>query len=201
MRRNNTGAIQMCQIMLHLDNSLPEDTIFTNAARNFSVWLHQFHRYHRFGTQVAPCCGSMGCGMHAAAFARPQARVICIAGDGDFRMIGTELATAVAYGLRIRVPVLNNGMLATIRMHQERHLPGRVSGPDLAALISSPLQNPTVPLPSGSRARRTSPLSQIRAMLRGSLGLAAASLLTQGLRAESSVRILGQNLNDWQGWT
>ncbi|MBI1218596.1 MAG: thiamine pyrophosphate-binding protein [Rhodobacteraceae bacterium] len=134
--RVSPGAIQMCEIMGWLDANLPEDTIYTNGAGNFTVWLHRFHRYRRFGTQVAPICGSMGYGIPAALaakFARPAATVICIAGDGDFQMTCTELATATAHRLKIRVLILNNGMLGTIRMHQERHYPGRVSGTDLAA--------------------------------------------------------------------
>ncbi|WP_028717422.1 thiamine pyrophosphate-binding protein [Paracoccus sp. J39] len=133
--RTSPGAIQMCEIMAWLDESLPEDTIYTNGAGNFTVWLHRFHRYRRFGTQVAPICGSMGYGIPAALaakFARPEASVICIAGDGDFQMTCTELATAAAHGLKIRILILNNGMLGTIRMHQERHYPARVSGTDLA---------------------------------------------------------------------
>ncbi len=134
--REVPGAIQMSHIMKWLDQNLPEDTIYTNGAGNFSVWLHRFHRYRHFGTQVAPICGSMGYGVPAAlaaAFAKPDAKVICIAGDGDFQMTGTELATACAHGLKIRILILNNGMLATIRMHQERHYPARVSGTDLSA--------------------------------------------------------------------
>ena len=134
--RQSPGSIQMCEIMGWLDANLPDDTIYTNGAGNFTVWLHRFHRYRRLGTQVAPICGSMGYGIPAALaakFARPDATVICIAGDGDFQMTCTELATAVAHGLNIRVIIVNNGMLATIRMHQERNYPGRVSGTDLDA--------------------------------------------------------------------
>ncbi len=133
--RKGPGAIQMCEIMSWLDANLPEDTIYTNGAGNFTIWLHRFHRYRKFGTQVAPICGSMGYGIPAALaakFARPEATVICVAGDGDFQMTGMELATATAHGLKIRVLILNNGMLGTIRMHQERNYPGRVSGTDLA---------------------------------------------------------------------
>ncbi|WP_126974629.1 thiamine pyrophosphate-binding protein [Frigidibacter oleivorans] len=133
--RTSPGAIQMCDIVAWLDANLPEDTIYTNGAGNFATWLHRFHRYRRFGTQVAPVCGSMGYGLPAAlaaAFARPGATVVCVAGDGDFQMTGMELATAAAHGLRIRVLILNNGMLGTIRMHQERHYPGRVSATGLA---------------------------------------------------------------------
>ena len=132
--RQSPGTIQMCEIMGWLDDNLPEDTIYTNGAGNFTVWLHRFHRYREFRTQLAPICGSMGYGIPAAMaakFARPDSPVICIAGDGDFQMTCTELAVAVAHRLKVRVLILNNGMLATIRMHQERSFPGRVSGTDL----------------------------------------------------------------------
>lgn len=134
--RTSPGAVQLCEIVSWLDDNLPADTIYTNGAGNFTVWLHRFHRYREFGTQLAPICGSMGYGIPAALaaqFARPKAKVICFAGDGDFQMTCTELATAVAHRLRIRILVINNGMLGTIRMHQERHFPGRVAGTDLAA--------------------------------------------------------------------
>lgn len=133
--RKSVGNIQMCEIMKWLDDNVPEDTIYTNGAGNFSVWLHRFHRYRQRGTQVAPICGSMGYGVPAALaakFARPDSTVICIAGDGDFQMSGTELATAMAHKLKIRIIILNNGMLATIRMHQERHYPNRISGTTLS---------------------------------------------------------------------
>lgn len=145
--RTSPGNIQMCEIIKWLDANVPEDTIYTNGAGNFASWLHRFHRYRRYGTQVAPICGSMGYGVPAALaakFARPNSTVICIAGDGDFQMTGTELATAVAHGLKIRILILNNGMLGTIRMHQERHYPERVSGtglakgnPDFTAFVKS----------------------------------------------------------------
>ncbi|SLN23002.1 Acetolactate synthase isozyme 2 large subunit [Aquimixticola soesokkakensis] len=134
--KTSPGAIQMCEIMAWIDAHAPEDTIYTNGAGNFSVWLHRFHRYRQFGTQVAPICGSMGYGVPAALaakFARPDAPVICIAGDGDFQMTGSELATAVAHKLKLKIILLNNGMLATIRMHQEKHFPGRLSGTQLEA--------------------------------------------------------------------
>jgi acetolactate synthase-1/2/3 large subunit len=76
----------------------------------------------------------MGYGLPAAITAKllaPERTVICFAGDGDFLMSGQELATAVQYELPIVVLVVNNGMYGTIRMHQERHYPGRVVGTDL----------------------------------------------------------------------
>ncbi|KMK65173.1 thiamine pyrophosphate-binding protein [Puniceibacterium sp. IMCC21224] len=132
--RKTVGAMQMCEVMTWLDATQPDDTIYTNGAGNFSVWLHRFHRYRQLGTQVAPVCGSMGYGLPAAISAKlhkPDARVICFAGDGDFQMVLAELATAVENDAAVIVLILNNGILGTIRMHQERTYPGRVSGTTL----------------------------------------------------------------------
>ena len=128
------GDIQLGEIMLWLDEQLPADAIFTNGAGNFATWVHRFHQYRRFGSQLAPTSGSMGYGFPAAVAAKivhPDRAVICVAGDGDFLMTGQELATAVHRRLGVIVLLVNNGMYGTIRMHQERHHPGRVIGTDL----------------------------------------------------------------------
>jgi acetolactate synthase I/II/III large subunit len=128
------GTLQMGEIMLWLDEHLPADAIITNGAGNFATWVHRFRRYRRFGSQLAPTSGSMGYGFPAAVAAKivhPDRVVVCVAGDGDFLMTGQELATAVQRRLGIVVLLVNNGMYGTIRMHQERHHPGRVIGTDL----------------------------------------------------------------------
>ena len=102
----------------------------TNGAGNYATWLHRFHRYTRYGTQLAPTSGSMGYGLPAAVGAKrvhPDKTVVCFAGDGCFLMHGQEFATAVQYDLPIIVVLVDNGMYGTIRMHQEKHYPGRVS--------------------------------------------------------------------------
>ncbi|MBN9075261.1 MAG: thiamine pyrophosphate-binding protein [Rhizobiales bacterium 65-79] len=136
------GAVLMGPIMKYLESVLPEDAIITNGAGNYATWIHRFHRFRRFGTQAAPTSGSMGFGTPAAVAAKqlyPDRLVIAFAGDGCFLMNGQEFATAVQYDLPIVVIVVNNGIYGTIRMHQEREYPGRVSGtdirnPDFAAL-------------------------------------------------------------------
>jgi acetolactate synthase I/II/III large subunit len=135
------GALQMGQVMAHLRQVLPVDTVICNGAGNFSVWVHRFWPFRAYGTQLAPTSGSMGYGVPAAVAAKRIYRertVIAFAGDGDFLMNGQEFATAVQYDLPIIVIVLDNGMYGTIRMHQERHYPGRISAtqlknPDFAA--------------------------------------------------------------------
>jgi acetolactate synthase-1/2/3 large subunit len=132
--RAGPGEVQMGDVMAWLRERLPEDAILTNGAGNFSVWAHRFYEFRRFGTQLAPTSGAMGYGLPAAVTAKllhPDRIVVCFAGDGDFLMSGQELATAVQYELPIVVLVVNNGMYGTIRMHQERTYPGRVSGTDL----------------------------------------------------------------------
>ena len=136
------GAVQMGEIIAWLREHLPEDAILCNGAGNYAIWLHRFYQYRRFRSQLAPTNGSMGYGVPAAiaaALAAPGRRVLSFAGDGCFMMNGQELATAIQHDARVIFIVVNNGMYGTIRMHQERHYPGRVSGtalhnPDFAAL-------------------------------------------------------------------
>ncbi|WP_443970871.1 thiamine pyrophosphate-binding protein [Sphingobium sp. CR28] len=136
------GAFQYGEVMGWLRERLPADAILTNGAGNYASWLHRYYRFRAFGTQLAPTSGSMGYGVPAAVIAKrihPDRIVLCLAGDGDFLMNGQEFATACQYGIAIIVLVIDNGMYGTIRMHQERAYPGRVSAtalanPDFAAL-------------------------------------------------------------------
>jgi acetolactate synthase-1/2/3 large subunit len=135
------GDLQMSEAMIWLRNHLADDAIITNGAGNYAIWVHRFYRFRRYGTQLAPTSGSMGYGVPAAVAAKrlhPDRQVVCFAGDGCFLMSGQEFATAVQHDLPIIVVVVDNGMYGTIRMHQEREYPGRVSAtalrnPDFAA--------------------------------------------------------------------
>ena len=136
------GAMTMGKVMATLRDLGDSYMVVTNGAGNYSGWVHRFHRFRRFGTQVAPTSGSMGYGLPAAIAAKlrhPDRTVVCFAGDGCFQMTGQEIATAVQYDARVIVLVVDNGMYGTIRMHQERSFPGRVHAtslinPDFAAL-------------------------------------------------------------------
>ena len=128
------GALQMGGVMAYLESKLPADAIMANGAGNFATWLHRFHRFTQFGTQLAPTSGSMGYGLPAAVGAKriaPDKLVVCFAGDGCFMMHGQEFATAVQYNLPLVVVIVDNGMYGTIRMHQEKHYPGRISATQL----------------------------------------------------------------------
>ncbi|HET7160937.1 MAG TPA: thiamine pyrophosphate-binding protein [Burkholderiales bacterium] len=136
------GEVNMSEIVHVLRKRLPHDAIITNGAGNFAIWTHRFYSYGGFRTQLAPTSGAMGYGVPAGVAAKlvhPERTVVTFAGDGDFLMTGQELATAAQYDVKVLFIVVNNGMFGTIRMHQEREFPGRVSGtqlknPDFAAL-------------------------------------------------------------------
>ncbi|MEI4471697.1 thiamine pyrophosphate-binding protein [Frigidibacter sp. MR17.24] len=136
------GAVRMEEVVTWLSENLPEDAILTNGAGNYAAFLHRYYRFRRHGTQLAPTSGSMGYGFPAAVSAslqHPGRVVVCMAGDGCFQMTLNEMSTAVQHGATPVVVVANNGQYGTIRMHQERHYTGRVSGtalanPDFAAL-------------------------------------------------------------------
>lgn len=138
----NPGPVQLSEIVCGLRDMLPDDAIIANGAGNYAGWVHRFFRYRRFGCHLAPTSGTMGYGLPAAIAAKlkyPDRVVVCFAGDGDFQMTANEFETAAQYGAAVVVVVVNNGIHGTIRMHQERHYPGRVvatdiTSPDYAAL-------------------------------------------------------------------
>ena len=136
------SPVDMGKVTAHLRAVLPEDVIVTNGAGNFAIWSGRFLKYGARARLLGPQSGAMGYGLPAAIAAKlvhPGREVICFAGDGDFQMTCQELATARQAGAQPIVLVLNNGIYGTIRAHQERNYPMRVSGttmvnPDFVAL-------------------------------------------------------------------
>jgi acetolactate synthase-1/2/3 large subunit len=143
--KDGTAPLNLWQLVQDLQAALPRDTIITNGAGNYATWAHRFWRYGAMRTQLAPTSGAMGYGVPAGVAAKiidPERTVVTFAGDGEFMMTGQELATAVQYRAGLILIVFNNNMFGTIRMHQEREYPGRVSGtelhnPDFAALAQA----------------------------------------------------------------
>ncbi|MEM6489036.1 MAG: thiamine pyrophosphate-dependent enzyme, partial [Pseudomonadota bacterium] len=123
-------GLDMGAVMAVLRARLPADAILTNGAGNFAIWpskLFVFGPDHRL---LAPQAGSMGYGVPAAIAAKlryPDRTVVCFAGDGDVQMSLSELGTALQARAQPVILVLNNGSYGTIRMHQEREYPGRIS--------------------------------------------------------------------------
>jgi acetolactate synthase-1/2/3 large subunit len=135
------GGVNLGAIVTWLRDHLRDDAMICNGAGNYSVWLHRFYRHRRFATQFSPTAGSMGYGVPAAIGVKrlyPDRTVVALSGDGDFLMNGQDFATAVQFEAPVIVVIADNGLYGTIRMHQERHYPGRISAtqlrnPDFAA--------------------------------------------------------------------
>lgn len=135
------GGVNLGAVMVWLRGHLSDDAMICNGAGNYAVWVHRYYRHRRFATQFSPNSGSMGYGVPAAVGMKrlhPDRTVVVVSGDGDFLMNGQEFATAVQYEAPIIIVVADNGQYGTIRMHQERHYPGRISAtqlrnPDFAA--------------------------------------------------------------------
>jgi acetolactate synthase-1/2/3 large subunit len=169
------GDVDLGEVMAFLRRQLPGDAVQTCGAGNFTVWAHRFAQFTQFGTQACPRSGSMGYGLPAAVAAQlvhPERVVVCFTGDGDFVMSSPELATAVQYELPIVVLLVNNGMYATIRMHQERQYPGRVIGTDL--------ENPDFPALArayGAHAERVERTDDFEAAFERALGSGKPSVL------------------------
>ena len=128
------GDVNLGEIMIWLRDHVPDNTILCNGAGNYASWIHRFYRFRQFMTHIAPTSASMGYGMPAAVAMQrlhPGRLVLSVNGDGDFLMSGQEFAIAVQYRLPVIVMVCDNGMYGTIRMHQEREFPGRVSATEL----------------------------------------------------------------------
>ncbi|MCB1339387.1 MAG: thiamine pyrophosphate-binding protein [Maritimibacter sp.] len=128
------GAVKLENAATALGSLLPAGTVITTGAGNFTTWLHRYHQFTEAKTFLGPTSGSMGYGFPAAIAAALETGRLAVAweGDGCFQMTLNEMSTAVQHGAQVVVVVANNGSYGTIRMHQERKYPGRVSGTDLA---------------------------------------------------------------------
>jgi len=139
------GQFQYGEAIKALRAKLPPETIITNGAGNYAIWVHRYWHYQAPYTQLAPTSGSVGYSVPSGVMAAHLMRdrpVISFAGDGCFLMNGNEMATAIQYDIPLIVIIIDNGMYGTIRMHQERHYPLRVIGtdlknPDFAAMMRS----------------------------------------------------------------
>jgi acetolactate synthase-1/2/3 large subunit len=168
-------GVDLAAVVAHVSATLPDDAVIANGAGNYAVWVHRFYRYRGAATELAPTNGAMGYGLPAAIAAKlaaPQRDVVCFAGDGCFMMYAQELATAMQYGAAVIVIVVDNGMLGTIRMHQQREYPGRVAAtalrnPDFVALAQA----------HGAWAERVDDTAQFAAAFARARGAGRAALL------------------------
>jgi acetolactate synthase-1/2/3 large subunit len=122
-------------VMRELSRQLPERAVLTSDAGNFFTWAQRYGSFRHPGTFLGPVSGAMGYAVPsavAAAIVHDSAvPSVSLSGDGGFLMTANELATAAQRNLRVICVVFDNGIYGTIRAHQEREFPGRVSGTNL----------------------------------------------------------------------
>lgn len=197
--QDTPGAVKMEAVTRWLSDHLDGRGIITNGAGNYAAFVHRYHQYRRFGGQVGATSGSMGYGLPAAIaakLARPEETVVCYAGDGCIQMTLQELSTARQYGLDLIVIIANNGRYGTIRAHQERHYPGRVSGtelwnPDYAKLAEAyggtgHVITQTAQFPDAFRAAEQGGLHLIELKLDPQMLTTTYGLESEGARASST---------------
>lgn len=177
------SPVDMGEVTKHLRDVLEEDAILTNGAGNFATWPNKFFPFGANQRLLAPQSGAMGYGVPAAIAAKvaaPARQVVCFAGDGDFQMTCQELATARQAEAPVVILILNNGTYGTIRAHQERHYPARVSGtdmfsPDFAALAKS----------YGMHGERVEKTEEFPEAFARALGSATGAVLDLNISAEA----------------
>jgi acetolactate synthase-1/2/3 large subunit len=131
---NYEGKLNLGTAMRELEKLLDRDAVVTTDAGNFAGWATRFINFRDGQRYIGPTNGAMGYSVPAAVGAKivyPDRMVVGLVGDGGFLMTGQEIATAFHHGVAPIVLVFNNQMYGTIRMHQERAYPGRVSGTGL----------------------------------------------------------------------
>lgn len=129
-----TDGVDFGKVVVAIAAQAPANAIITTDAGNISTWVHRHWVMTPKNTLLGAIAGAMGFGVPTAVAAGMVDKTrmpITFVGDGGILMTGQELATAVQYGVKIKVVISDNGIYGTIRTHQEKHYPHRVSGTDL----------------------------------------------------------------------
>jgi len=142
LNKGNMQDADLAGIMKWLSKTLPDDTIVSFGAGNYTQWIQRYFSHNQFGTQVATQSAIMGYSVPAAISAGmlyPEKTILSFAGDGCFLMNGQEIATAIRYNTNVKFIVINNSRYGSIQMHQEKRFPERsiavdLTNPDFAAL-------------------------------------------------------------------
>ena len=132
--RNPTDGVDFGEVTVALGKFAPANAVITMDAGNMTTWAHRHWKMTPKNLLIGGVVGAMGNGVPAAVAASlvdPARMAICFVGDGGVLMNGNELATTLAFGATPKIVISDNGIYGTIRTHQERHFPHRISGTNL----------------------------------------------------------------------
>ena len=127
-------GVSFTDVVRSVREQIDESTTVCLDAGTFAAAVYRHFNFVRGQRLMAPLSGAMGYGVPAAlacAMRDPSRKVVCMVGDGGFMMTGNEMILAVKRQLPITFILANNGNYASIRLHQKRTYPGRVSGTSL----------------------------------------------------------------------
>lgn len=130
---SNDGVV-FGHVIQEIGKHLTENAVVTTDAGNFSSWPSQFLQLTQKNDFLGATVGAMGPGVPCAVaggLSTPGRQVVAFCGDGGVMMTGNELATAVQYGVPLKLFIANNSAYGTIRMHQAKNFPGRVTATEL----------------------------------------------------------------------
>jgi acetolactate synthase-1/2/3 large subunit len=135
LRYPKQGGLHAQHVLDRLQALTQGSAIITADVGQHQMWAAQFCKTTTNRHWITSGgAGTMGFGFPAAIgakFARPEAEVWAVVGDGGFQMTLCELATAAVHRLAVKVLVINNNYLGMVRQWQEAFFDNRLSGVDL----------------------------------------------------------------------
>ena len=147
IRERKTNLMHSFEVIRKIEEFTKNKNItFTSEVGQHQLWAVQNLKFNKERKIfVSGGSGTMGFGFPAAigaAIASPDKEVVCITGDGSFKMSLPELATCADYNLNIKIIILNNGYLGMVRQLQEklcnsRYSETKISNPDFVTLAKS----------------------------------------------------------------
>ena len=139
---SQNGGLKPQYVVEQIHEITHGEAIITTEVGQNQMWAAQFYQYTQPRTFLSSGgLGTMGYGFPAAIgaqVARPDKLVFDIAGDGSIQMNIQELATAVTYGLPVKIAILNNHYLGMVRQWQEMFYGRRYSGTCLSRRFDCP---------------------------------------------------------------
>lgn len=124
-------GVSFGHVVAALERQMHDDGVLVVDAGNFNTWTQRYFMFRGERRMSGTMAGAMGMGVPGAlawSLRFPGRQVVALVGDGCVMMTGNELATAVQYGAKPKVFIADNGSYGTIRLHQEKRYPGRISG-------------------------------------------------------------------------
>ncbi len=142
----DTGHLYAAHVINDLWKETGGDAIVVTDVGQHQMWEAQYYHHNRPRSLITSGgLGTMGFALPAAIgakFAKPEADVWAVVGDGGFQMTMCELATIVQEKIKVNIAIINNGFLGMVRQWQEffydkRYVATPLVAPDFAALANA----------------------------------------------------------------